>query len=159
MGWYVDLQRRLGRSARVAKIAAAVLPPLDRIVHRLSGGRWHLLENVMPTLVLTTTGRRSGQPRRQPLAYVPHGRGWAVVGTNFGQDHHPAWTHNLLAEPHAVVEVDGARHAVVGRLAQGDEYTELWERFVTMWPPYTTYLERTERRPRLFVLERAATDG
>jgi deazaflavin-dependent oxidoreductase (nitroreductase family) len=148
--------QRLGHSDLVGRVAPRALPPVDRFLSRVSGGRWHVLGNALPTLMMTCTGRRSGQPREQPLAYVDASTGWAVVGTNFGQDHHPAWTHNLLADPDATVQVDGATHAVRARLLEegSPDRRVLWERFVAMWPAYDTYLRRTERRPRLFVLER-----
>lgn len=155
MGAWQRFSQRLGHSDLVGRIAPKVLPPLDRFVHRLSGGRWHVMGNALPTLMLTCVGRRSGEARLQPLAYVETDDGWAVVGTNFGQDHHPAWTHNLLANPEATVEVDEERHEVRARQVRpgSDEHDVLWNRFVTMWPAYDTYLRRTERRPRLFVLE------
>lgn len=154
-----DLFRRiaanLGARPWFAAAAKRLLPPIDRGLHRLTGGRVMLGRAVFPTLLLTTTGRRTGRPRRQPLAYVETPRGWAVAATNFGQDHHPAWSANLLDEPRAVVEVDGVRHDVHARLLDDEEKARVWPRFVAMWPPYDGYVERSGRDIRVFELERA----
>ena len=69
------------------------------------------------TLILTTKGRRSGEPRKSPLACVPDGEGgWWVVGSNFGQESHPNWTGNLIADPNAAVSFEGKDTAVVAEL-------------------------------------------
>lgn len=155
-GWWTRTMRRLGSSSFVGKLAPKVMPPIDRFLNRVSGGRIHMMGDLLPTLMLTSIGRRSGQPREQPLAYVVADDGWAVVGTNYGQDNHPAWTHNLVANPEATVQIDRETYEVTARLLEpgSDERRELWDRFVQMWPPYQTYLERTDRQPRLFLLER-----
>lgn len=150
--------RRLGSAPGVVRVAKRVLPVVDRLVHRLSGGRTMLSRLLFPTLELTTTGRRSGKPRRSPLAYVETERGWAVAATNFGQERHPAWSANLLADPNAMVEVDGAAHRVRARLLEPDERTRVWPRFVEIWPPYDDYVDRVDREIRVFELERVDDD-
>ena len=65
---------------------------------------------LVPSLVITTTGRRSGQPRSNPLLYVPDGDAYVVIGSNWGQQHQPGWALNLLAQPAAEVDVKGRRH-------------------------------------------------
>lgn len=156
MSWYAKLMRRLGHTSSFAWFGSRVAPPLDRFLHRVSGGRLHVAESFLPTLVLTTMGRRSGQPRRQPLAYVEFGGALYVVGTNWGGPHHPAWTYNLLADPAATVERHGTSTPVLARPVDEDgEFERVWARFVDIWPAYETYLERTERDPRLFALEPA----
>jgi deazaflavin-dependent oxidoreductase (nitroreductase family) len=149
---FARFMRRLGATRFFARVAPKVAPPLDRFVHRISGGRWHVADSFLPTLMLTSTGRRSGQARQQPLAYVAHDGGWVVVGTNFGQDHHPAWTHNLLATPTATVEVAGRTADVEARLLDGPDRDRAWRAFVEMWPAYELYLERSHREPRMFHL-------
>jgi deazaflavin-dependent oxidoreductase (nitroreductase family) len=155
MSWYAEAMRRVGRTRWFAAVGSRLAPPLDRLLHRVSGGRLHVAESFLPTLLLTTTGRRSGEPRAKPLAYVRDGSAFVVVGTNWGDTSHPAWTHNLRAEPHAVVEARGERYDVIARELDADAAARLWPRFLEMWPAYATYRERTSRAPRMFALHPA----
>src|SRR3954462_5276478 len=94
-------------------LGPTLLPPVERLVARLSGGRVQLSGLLVPSLVLHTVGARSGEPRDAPLMYTPDGRGRAIVaGTNFAGQRHPAWTRNLLAHPDAEIPVRGRRMAV-----------------------------------------------
>lgn len=147
------IAQRLGRRPTVARISSRVMPPLDRIVHRLTRGRTTLSTLLFPTLMLTTTGRRSGLPRRQPLLYVRDGEAFVVVGSNFGQAAHPAWSANLLADPHAVVEVLGRRVEVRARLLDAEAKQRLWPQLVRVWPGFDDYVQRSGRDIRVFALE------
>lgn len=141
--------------ARVARL----LVPADRLVGRLTGGRVVAL-GLVPSLLLTTTGRRSGQPRSTPLLYVPDGDGYVVVGSNWGQTHHPAWALNLFAEPAAEVRVGGAPVPVRARLATGAERDRLWRLLVDQWPAYETYVRRAGGRDiPIFRLEPGGEPG
>ncbi len=92
-------------------------------------------------------------PRTVPLVYVvPPGAVAAVVGTNFGGPDHPLWVANLEAEPRATWQVDEAIE-VTARLATPEEHRALWTRFVDIWPGYESYVERSRREPRMFILE------
>jgi len=105
--------------------------------------------------VLTTTGRKSGQPRKTPLATLPVDGGFLVVGSNFGKEHHPAWTGNLLATPAATVSFKGDAIPVEARLLDADEKKEVWPQLLRIWPTYDRYVERSGRDIRVFKLERA----
>lgn len=155
MGWYARAMRRLGHTTFFAKVGRRLAPPIDRFLHRVSGGRLHVAESFLPTLVLTTTGRRSGQLRSQPLAYVERDGTAYVVGTNWGGDSHPAWTWNLLDDPAARVERRGRAEDVRARLLTEEEREQVWPDFVAIWPAYDTYLDRIDREPRIFALEPA----
>lgn len=145
---------RIGSTRAGTALLRATAPGLDRIAARLTGGRRTVTEWVVPTLLLTTTGRRSGQLRSTPLAFVRHGDALAVAASNWGQPHHPGWSENLLADPHATVVVDGRQVDVVARLAAPDERTVLWPRFDTMYAGFAAYRQRADRRAiRIFVLE------
>lgn len=152
-----ELARRIGSTRWFARLGRRLAPPIDRAVLRLTGGRVHVADALLPTLSLTTVGRRSGQPRHSPLGYVRDGDTFYVVGTNWGGQAHPGWTYNLDAEPVATIEARGRRHRVTAREVDADEYDRVWARFVETWPAYGAYLERTDRRPRMFAL--ATTDA
>ncbi|MGW1073787.1 nitroreductase family deazaflavin-dependent oxidoreductase [Streptomyces sp. NPDC002537] len=139
-----------------ARIGPYFLPALDRAVHRLSGGRTMLSARLLPSVVLTSTGARSGQPRRTPLACMREGdpaSAWVVVGSNFGRPGHPAWTANLLAHPDAEISWKGRDVPVRARLLRGTERAAAWAAVVKFWPPYARYQARVEREIRLFRLE------
>ncbi len=106
-----------------------------------------------PMLLLTTTGARSGLPRVMPLVYVRDGDDFVVVGTNFGQRHHPGWTANLITHPEASIEVGPEQLPVTGELVDQATWEQLWRRFVALYPGYEGYLTRcAPRRPRMFRL-------
>ncbi|MEV0152253.1 nitroreductase family deazaflavin-dependent oxidoreductase [Micromonospora sp. NPDC050686] len=145
------LTRRVGHH-RWFGAAARLLVPADRLVGRLTRGRVVAL-GLIPSLVITTTGRRSGKPRSNPLLYVPDGAAYVVIGSNWGQQHQPGWASNLLAQPAAEVAVKGRRVPVRAELADGAERERLWRLLVTEWPAYRTYVERAGGREiRIFRL-------
>jgi deazaflavin-dependent oxidoreductase (nitroreductase family) len=172
MGLAADLDYRIGRPTRLhrsvravastslgAKALAHTLPALDRAVARLSGGRTTAVDLLagLPLLGLTTTGRRSGQPRYAPLIAVPYGDALAVIGTNFGQASTPTWALNLEADPRATVTHDGVTLGVFARPADEAERAEILERAAEVYVGYPKYLKRiTGRQVRVFVLERPA---
>lgn len=135
------------------RIGPRVVPRLDRFVHRVSGGRFTVTGVTAPTLLLTTTGHRSGEPRQVPLACAPEGDGsWVVVGSNFGREHHPAWTTNLLANPQATVHFGGRAVAVTATLLEGDERGAAWASLMRLLPVFDRYEDRSQRHLRVFRL-------
>lgn len=106
-----------------------------------------------PMLLLTTTGSRSGLPRETPLATVPRADGtYLVVGSNFAQQSHPAWTSNLLANPEASILFHGRRQTVITRLLEADEREECWHQALRWYPGWSRYRELTDREFRMFEL-------
>jgi deazaflavin-dependent oxidoreductase (nitroreductase family) len=149
------LVRRLGATPVVTRFAP-LLVPADRVVGRLTGGRVVAL-GLVPSLMITTIGRRSGEPRHNPLLYVPDRDAFVVVGSNWGKTAHPAWALNLLADPRATVTVGGRRIAVRARLVRGPERERLWGMLTRAWPAYRAYVDRSGGRDlRIFRLEPAA---
>jgi deazaflavin-dependent oxidoreductase (nitroreductase family) len=146
--------QRLGHRRWFAALGRRFVP-VDHWLFRRSEGRWTVLgRGELPCLLLTTTGRRSGEPRTTPLLYAPDGDGYVVVGSNWGQQHHPAWSGNLLANPEATVAVGADTIPVRAALATGAERERLWAMLVTLWPAYDTYVERAGGRGlRVFRLE------
>ncbi|MBT0992811.1 nitroreductase family deazaflavin-dependent oxidoreductase [Cellulomonas sp. DKR-3] len=148
-----DLARSLGSTRAFARVGRAA-SRLDRRIQRATDGRWSVLGRArLPQLVLTTTGRRTGEPRDAVLLYGRDGTAWVVLASNWGQGHDPAWALNLLAEPHASVTVGGVTTRVVARPASDDERVRLLPRMREIWPGYEAYAERAGRSLPLFVLE------
>ncbi|MEU9506532.1 nitroreductase/quinone reductase family protein [Micromonospora sp. NPDC048170] len=138
------LTRRVGHH-RWFGAAVRLLVPADRMVGRLTRGRVVAL-GLIPSLVITTTGRRSGRPRSNPLLYVPDGDAYVVVGSNFGQAQQPGWAMNLRADPAAEVAVKGRRVPVRAQVATGAERDRLWRLLVAEWPAYLAYAQRAGGR-------------
>jgi len=107
-------------------------------------------------LILTTTGRRSGEPRTTPLIYQPYGEDYLVVASKGGADEPPAWYLNLEAQPDVEVQIKGDRFAARARTATADEKPDMWQRMAATWPAYDDYQRKTEREIPVVVLERAA---
>lgn len=144
------LVQKVSSTRGFAKVAPHVVPRLDKAVHRLTRGKYLLSAQMLPGVILTTTGARSGLPRRTPLACMPEEGGWLLIGSNFGRTDHPAWTHNLLAHPDAEVSWKGQDIPVTARLLEGEERTAAWKTLLAFWPPYATYQARVEREIRVF---------
>ena len=150
---------RLTGAPIFAKIGPRIFPPLDRLISRLTNGRFTLSEMTSPTLVLTTTGSRSGEPREAPVACVPEPAGsWLVVGSNFGREKHPAWTGNLLKDPHATVTRRGVATPVVATLLEGSERDEAWADLMSLLPVFDRYEDRSGRNLRVFRLTPASPE-
>jgi deazaflavin-dependent oxidoreductase (nitroreductase family) len=146
------LARTVGRRRWFARFGP-LLVPADRLVGRLTGGRLVAL-GLVPALLLTTTGRRSGQPRTTPLLALPDGDGFLVYGSNWGRPDHPAWALNLLAHPIATVTVKGQRAAVRAERLTGADRERAWQMAVQVWPAYRTYAARAGREIHVFRLGR-----
>jgi deazaflavin-dependent oxidoreductase (nitroreductase family) len=107
-------------------------------------------------LLLTTTGRKSGMRRTRPLGYYRDDSRFVICGSNGGSDTTPAWTLNLRSDPNATIEVGAESWAVTTSEAVGDEYERLWQAFTGANPNYLGYLEKTQRKLPLVVLEPVA---
>ncbi len=107
------------------------------------------------TLILTTTGRRSGEERSTPLIYGQHGDDYLVVASKGGAPAHPGWYLNLGEHPEVTVQVKAHRFAAKARTATADERPELWELMAERWPQYNDYQQKTDREIPVVVLERA----
>jgi len=138
-----------------AKLGPRLVPPVDRAVHRLSGGRIILSQAMLPCVILTTTGRRSGLARESPLATVLLNGDLYVVGSNFGKSQHPAWSWNLLADPTASVSFEGETYAVTAERLSAEDKAATWPRLIAEWPLFDQYVERSGRDLRVFRLRRA----
>ena len=105
-------------------------------------------------LILTTTGRRSGEPRSTPLIYGKHGEDHVVVASKGGAEEHPAWYLNLSEQPEVIVQVRGDRFKARARTATAEEKPDLWAMMSDRWPAYDEYQRKTGRNIPVVVLER-----
>lgn len=108
---------------------------------------------MVPTLLLTTTGRKSGEPLTLPLIYGRDGDAYVVVASKGGAPAHPAWYLNLAADPAVGVQVKAERFRARARTAAGDERARLWQQMVGIYAPYEKYQQMTEREIPVVVLD------
>jgi deazaflavin-dependent oxidoreductase (nitroreductase family) len=118
------------------------------------GGEGHDWQGTQ-TLILTTKGRKSGEPRKAPLIYGEHDGDLLVVASKGGAPEPPAWYVNLQADPNAEIQVWGERFGVRARDATPEEKPELWKIMTAHWPDYDEYQTKTDRQIPVVVLERA----
>ena len=137
--WFAAAGRRFGA-------------PLDRALYRATRGRITSTAGAAPVMLLTTTGRRSGQRRTTPVMYLRDGDRFVVTSENFGQQRPAAWPLNLVADPRATRAGGGRCRALPARLLADDEADRYWPRLVEVWPAHETYLARSGSR-HTFVLE------
>ena len=126
---------------------------LNAPVYRLTRGRVGGKLGKAPILLLTTTGRKSGEPRTAPVLYLADGDRFVVINTNAGNAKTPAWSLNLRANPEAEVEVGRRRVAVRARLAEGEERADLWRRHMEQYSGWDFYESKLDREVGVFVLE------
>ncbi|MFN8111994.1 MAG: nitroreductase family deazaflavin-dependent oxidoreductase [Solirubrobacterales bacterium] len=105
-------------------------------------------------LLLTTTGRKSGERRTTPLIHRTDGDRYVVVASKGGAPEHPDWFANLSADPDVEVQVKGERFAVEPSVAEGDERERLWKAMAEVWPDYDDYAKRTDREIPVVILTR-----
>jgi deazaflavin-dependent oxidoreductase (nitroreductase family) len=107
-----------------------------------------------PLLILHHTGAKSGVRRQSPAIHMSDGENLVIVASLLGSPKNPAWYHNLHAHPDDVeVDVRGGRRAVRARQATGAEAAALWPRLFATYPPFQTYVTRTERKLPVMILE------
>lgn len=145
--------QRVAGSRAFAPVAKHVVPRLDRALTTVTGGRFQVSSLLVPTLVLTARGAKTGALRTTPLATLPEdGGSWLVVGSNFGQDRHPVWTGNLIANPDAQVTFRGRTVRVHAHLLTAEERRAVWPELTRVWPVYDRYVEMSGRELRVFRL-------
>jgi deazaflavin-dependent oxidoreductase (nitroreductase family) len=110
-------------------------------------------EITAPALLLTTTGRKSGEKFIFPLFYGTDGDHYFVVASKGGAPQHPGWYRNILANPDVEVQVGTKKLKARARTATGDERTRLWKKALEHWPPYADYKLKTEREIPVVVLD------
>jgi deazaflavin-dependent oxidoreductase (nitroreductase family) len=144
----------MSRTAVFRRVGPVIMPPLERGWRRLSGGSMPLSGLGVPSLVLHTTGAKSGLTRDTALMYCPDGDDMLVTGSNFARDTHPAWTANLLENPDAAVTLRGRRLGVHATLVPAEEREATWVKLERNWPGYRDYERTAGRELRIFRLTR-----
>jgi deazaflavin-dependent oxidoreductase (nitroreductase family) len=107
-------------------------------------------------LLLTTSGRKSGEERTTPLIHRTDGERWVIVASKGGAPEHPGWYENLLADPQATIQVKGETIAVTASAAEREERSRLWSLMAEVWPAYDDYQTKTDREIPVVVLTRRA---
>ena len=118
-------------------------------------GREGHIWNGVPTLLITTTGRKSKEAQMIPLIYGKDGERYLIVASRGGADAHPAWYLNLAANPAVKLQVGAEKFAARARTANAQEKKKLWPIMTKVWPAYDEYQAKTKRDIPLVVLERA----
>jgi deazaflavin-dependent oxidoreductase (nitroreductase family) len=124
-----------------------------RVYRETGGQRGHNWRGTT-ILLLSTTGRSSGETRTTPLIYRADGERWVVVASKGGAPAHPGWYENLTAEPDAEIQVLDETVPVSATTAEGEERARLWSLMAEAWPAYDDYQARTEREIPVVVLTR-----
>lgn len=140
--------RRLIATGPATWLLAHTIHHVDGAVMRASGGRTTAggLLSGLPIITLTTTGAKSEQPRSIPLVGIPDGERLILIASNWGQAKHPAWYHNLRANPAVEVTREGETRRMTGRELAGAEREAAWARAVGVYPGYQAYLARARGR-------------
>ena len=139
-------------SSRPGSRLLRTLAPLDRRVLAATKGKYTLFgPTTLPTLLLTTIGRKSGQRRASALNFLRDGDRLLILGSNWGQQHHPGWSSNLMANPEATVAIGGSEIEVAAHALSGPDREEALQRFLA-YPMYRSYRKRTDRELRVFAL-------
>ena len=149
------------RSFAGSKVGSALLRPtahhLDQVITKLTGGRLSFtgIAAGIPAVILTTTGAKSGEPRTVAVFGIPHPEGLGLIASNFGGAKHPAWYHNLKANPKATVSIKGDTWQATARVATPRERDEIWAKGVEFYPAWTKYEARAGKRHiEAFILSR-----
>lgn len=138
-------------------------PVLNRLmtghtaIYRATRGRvGHRIPGLPPMLLLDHVGARSRARRTSPLLYIEDGSDVAIVASKGGHPKHPAWFHNLKANPDTTVQIGSERRAVHARVAAAEERARLWPQAVAAYSGYADYQRRADREIPVVILERTA---
>ena len=108
-----------------------------------------------PVLLVTTTVRKTRQPRTWPSSYLREGDRFVILAANGGQPNHPSWYLNLRVNPRVSVQLGDETRLRIARTAEGDERTRLWSRAAKEYPAYEQYQQKTDRRIPVVILQSA----
>jgi deazaflavin-dependent oxidoreductase (nitroreductase family) len=147
--------RRFAASGPGSWMFARVLHHIDKPIYRITRGRNTLggLLSGLPVVMLTTHGKRTGLPRTVPVLGLPTPDGFAVIASNYGQRDHPAWYHNLHADPTGELTVDGVTRPFRATVAEGEVRERIWREGLRVYPGWSQYERRcAPRKIDVFIL-------
>ena len=134
------------RQEQIGGVVVKYMSRFNTWLFRVSGGRLGAhMPGGQPVLLLTTIGRKTGQPKTAPLLYLKEGGTYVIVASLGGMSHHPLWFKNLEANPRVEIEVGSEKLAMTARTATAAEKATLWPKLVAMYPSYADYQQRTTR--------------
>ena len=140
--------QRIAATAPVASLLSKTLHHLDRAVYRWTKQRYTATSWLggLPMLTLTTVGAKSGQPRSVPLIGIPDGDAFILIASNWGKATHPAWYHNIMANPAVIIQINGRSAPYTARELTGSERERCWKLAIATYVGYTHYVERAGSR-------------
>lgn len=142
---------------RVGNVVIRIMSALNIWAYRISGGKiGGRFPRGAPVCLVTTTGRKSGQPRTAPLLYLTDGERVVLVASKGGMSKHPVWYLNLVANPRCTVQIGREKRAMRAHTASAEEKAALWPRLVAMYSDYDDYQSRTDREIPVVVLDPVA---
>ncbi|HEX6306370.1 MAG TPA: nitroreductase family deazaflavin-dependent oxidoreductase [Anaerolineales bacterium] len=146
--WWHSLTKRLAASPFGSRLLAHVLHHIDRLVLRLSKGRTTLtsLLTGVPVVWLTTIGAESSHPRTVPLLPIMDKEKIILIASNWGGARHPSWYHNLQANPHATLFLNGDTMTYRARQATQAEREKYWSQAIEIYPGWRAYKQRAQNR-------------
>jgi len=151
-GLLMPLGVRVGAISWMPKLLPAIVRT-DKVLQRVTGGRLTILDVAgLPNMWLTTTGRKSGLQRSNPLLCVPDGDRILIAGSYFGGPKEPLWVKNLEANPEVTVRFRDRTIALTARRLVGEERAQAWPTMVGVWPNFARYEQRTSREIKVFEL-------
>lgn len=121
------------------------------------GGRWRVgsaLRQGVPTCLLTTTGRKSGEPRTTPLLYMRDNGRVVLVASQGGMPSHPNWYHNLASNPEVTIQIGNEVWEMRARTADADERSELWPKLLEVYADFGSYKAWTDRTIPIVICEK-----
>jgi deazaflavin-dependent oxidoreductase (nitroreductase family) len=139
---------------KIGGVAIRIMSWLNVVAYRLSGGGiGGTFLRGAPVLLLTTIGRRSGEPRTVPLLYLRDGENVVIVGSKGGMSRHPLWFRNLEANPEVEIQIGKEKQRMTARRAAEREKSALWPRLLEMYRDFADYQARTDRNIPVVILE------
>jgi deazaflavin-dependent oxidoreductase (nitroreductase family) len=151
-GPFTRAVQRLGHVRSFTVVIRYAGSKLDRVLYRTSGGRITLTGPSLPTMLLTTRGRKTGKPRTVPVFYVREEHNLVAASENFGLAAPASWPGNLRADPLVTIQIGSTVASYRARSATKDEIDRAMPRLLSFWPAHDTYLRRTGIR-YVFVFE------
>lgn len=149
---FLRMSERVVSSRLGASFFRKTMHRIDVPLMKLTKGRLGF-SSAYPTMLLTTTGAKSGKQRTVPVLYIHRDDGsMAIIGTRFGSQQHPGWVHNLRKHPEAIVEIKGETQTCTAREAREDERAPIWETAQGMYSGYDRYASRANRKIPILIL-------